>query len=453
MSSDSRAPDVSTPKHVAETTFGIPDLCADVCSVWLRKKNLDENLDKLTERPVHFVREPATVPLNVDYTGLEDSFEAHRYRSAQEKWKNASERTLLVQCKKHYLELSKVFPNQFSSWNPDAIDFDREGMGRGDSIIGEQVLVDGIDADTVCVGDQFSSTSGLVIQVQFPRLPCFRVDHRYKVEVPEGTPPLRSGQKGTVRQYVATNGRGGFFCSVKTPGEVGGGDQWRLLARPHPDWTMERLSRICYGETPVHMTWKGTDEELQELCEMEDLGYHEWRERLIVVRAAISAERPLKLPPELGVPCGCEDATCEEASELINGMWIIEGCAGLAASVELTFDDGEFRSTEAIFGGTHFVAKPKIEGTEFILDVEMGYFPMFATVNVTKEGTILLVFSNGSVWTKIACLQQRYRDVTVDELVDAIKGLPSGPECQMFLNNSMAALERARERVRMRGGY
>jgi MOSC domain-containing protein YiiM len=340
---------------------------AHIKSVWQRRPTCHY---KEGEQAVHFVRYRTDLRLNVDEDGLEGSSEYAREN--KEKYKSYGERAILIQCERHYKDLREQFPEQ--PWEA--------GMG-------EQLLVSGINAETVCVGDVFGcSESQLLLEVTFPRHPCARVDRRYPV-----SPPRVTGQPGTCRQWIAATGRGGLFCRVKNPGDLAEGDQLKLLRRPCPKWTLARLSAMCYPVSPLRMSWSGTDAELVELCNLEELGYNEWRERLIVVKSALAAERPLQVPEWLGRPM-----PREEGLEAIAGMWSVGGCAG-DMDVQLYIDEGEVRSTEPI-GITHLVGRPMEQEKCFTMNVQLGGFPMTASLNQTACKALLL-FSSGMVWMKI----------------------------------------------------
>jgi len=335
------------------------------------------------EQPVHFVRQRAPACCTVNEDGLEGNRTWNNALSDKDKSKGKpkAERAVLLQCQENYSELS----NQF----PEYADHFREA----EAPFGEQIVVSGMDASTICIGDLFASDhSSLELKVTYPRLPCFRVDKRYPLAQQPG---LRSGELGTVRQSVGANGTGGFFCSVQRPGDVTDGDTLKLVQRPCPGWTLQRLSQMCYGTTPIRMAWDGSDAELKELCELDELGTYEWQERLINIRASILQERPLVIPDWLGYPL-----LQEEGENLILGTWKMVG--GDEEYVELVLsDDGQITSTKPQFGGLHFTAKLQEEEEDYTLEVQMGSTPMMATMNGfgPAGGRALLVFSSGCMWS------------------------------------------------------
>jgi len=350
-----------------------------VLSVWQRRP-----VSK-GEQPVHFMRHRHPHRCSVDDKGLEGSDDWNRVALSKDQLRQADERTLLVQCQEHYPDLGVQFPE----W---ADHFDET-----EAALGEQLVVSGMNSENICVGDVFASDhSTLEIKVSFPRLPCFRVDKRY----PLGQDPRpKTGQPGTVRQWIAANGKGGFFCSVRRPGDVADGDTLKLVQRPCPDWTLKHISNICYPKSPMMMTWQGDDAELKELTELEELGYHEWKERLIVIRASLEKRRPLMIPDWLGTPM-----MREEGEDWILGLWKVIGCSGGGDYVELVIsEDNTITSTEPLLNGADFAAKVEEEEEEYTLDVQIGDFSLIATMNGfgPAGGRALLVFSNGCIWSRV----------------------------------------------------
>ena len=68
-----------------------------------------------------------------------------------------------------------------------------------------------------------------------------------------GSTPGPSG----VRALCAKTGLAGFFCRVVEEGELDDGDCLSVVERPHPQWSLERVSRLLYGmpgvaETPAY---------------------------------------------------------------------------------------------------------------------------------------------------------------------------------------------------------
>ena len=205
-------------------------------------------------------------------------------------------------CEAHYARLDEMFP----------------GAGIGAKLhsggFGENVVIAGLDATTVCVGDRFAVMGpdgehrGFEAIVTQPRRPCAAVDFAHgKTHRPSG-----------VRDRCATGGLAGFFLRVEPVpcstsglaedtdvdadtgvdasdgcvlGEIAVGDKLVLTSRSWPTWTLARVSGALYGgwggRVPYGKWYKSdawdqadvslSDEELAELAGMPELADDEWK--------------------------------------------------------------------------------------------------------------------------------------------------------------------------------
>lgn len=228
-----------------------------ICSVWRRTEasELDRSIVLRRER----VRDRCTV----DRLGLAGDQPFPRYPRSKIPMKNDPFcRAMLVQARQHYTDLQREFPALESSFSGD------------DSEFGENLVVDSVAADTVCIGDVFASNSSpLQLQVTSPRLCCMRPDKRHPTYLP-------SGSEGTVRKYASSTARGGWFCKVLESGDIADGDVLKLVSRSNPSWTVQRVAATCYSSTPMRLSWAGTRAELEELYAIKDLAPYEWRDAL-----------------------------------------------------------------------------------------------------------------------------------------------------------------------------
>lgn len=142
---------------------------------------------------------------------------------------------------------------------------------------GEQLIVNGVDASKVCIGDIFEVVGGLStikLEVSSPRTVCAWVDKRLSSPY---------GLKG-VKRYCNKRGLGGWFARVLNPGELRHGMKLTRTSCPHPKWTLAYISQALYGEgPPSYMAsswayWVGDKKELEELCNLEQLGRYEWKD-------------------------------------------------------------------------------------------------------------------------------------------------------------------------------
>jgi MOSC domain-containing protein YiiM len=107
------------------------------------------------------------------------------------------------------------------------------GLGRLDSrgAFGENISVSGMTETDVCVGDVYRM-GGAIVQVSQPRQPCWKLN-------------LRFG-RADMSRAVQDSRRTGWYYRVLEAGEVAAGDTIERLARPHAEWSVDRLLRVLY---------------------------------------------------------------------------------------------------------------------------------------------------------------------------------------------------------------
>jgi MOSC domain-containing protein YiiM len=99
-------------------------------------------------------------------------------------------------------------------------------------IFGENFTVDGLLEESVHLGDQFSVGSAEVIVTQ-PRLPCYKLGIRFEAD-------------DMVKRFFAS-GRSGFYLAVASEGEVGAGDEMKLISRDPNGVPVSEINRL-YAE-------------------------------------------------------------------------------------------------------------------------------------------------------------------------------------------------------------
>jgi MOSC domain-containing protein YiiM len=97
------------------------------------------------------------------------------------------------------------------------------------AIFGENFTTDGLLEDSVHLGDRFSVGSAEVVVTQ-PRLPCYKLGIRFQAD-------------DMVKRFLA-NGRSGFYLAVTREGEVGAGDEIKLLARDPQAVPVSEITRL-----------------------------------------------------------------------------------------------------------------------------------------------------------------------------------------------------------------
>lgn len=97
---------------------------------------------------------------------------------------------------------------------------------------GENIASQGLTEGQLCIGDRFTLGSALV-EVSHGRQPCWKLDHRF-------------GEKDVMTTIVRT-ARSGIYFRVIEEGEARAGEVMRLVERPQPEWTVERVFHLLIG--------------------------------------------------------------------------------------------------------------------------------------------------------------------------------------------------------------
>jgi MOSC domain-containing protein YiiM len=107
-------------------------------------------------------------------------------------------------------------------------------------VFGENFTLDSSPEESVHLGDRFSIGSAEVVVTQ-PRLPCFKLGIRFESD-------------DMVRRFFVS-GRSGFYLAVTREGEVGAGDEMRVLSREANGVPVSEIVRLYaekrYGSAEV----------------------------------------------------------------------------------------------------------------------------------------------------------------------------------------------------------
>lgn len=122
----------------------------------------------------------------------------------------------------------------------------------------ENLTVEGFDERTVCLGDVWEA-GGVQLQVSQPRKPCRNISRFW-------------GRRDLLKQ-VERSGRIGWYLRVLREGSLQAGQPLARVARPHPEWTVER----AMGVRRARSRDPGA---ARELAACPALGA-DWRERLL----------------------------------------------------------------------------------------------------------------------------------------------------------------------------
>ncbi len=84
----------------------------------------------------------------------------------------------------------------------------------------------------VCIGDVVAVGPELMLQVSLPRQPCFKLNHRFEIK--------------DFAPKTWRFSRTGWYYRVLREGSIKAGDEVRLVERPHPEWTIERIQEYLH---------------------------------------------------------------------------------------------------------------------------------------------------------------------------------------------------------------
>jgi MOSC domain-containing protein YiiM len=133
---------------------------------------------------------------------------------------------------------------------------------------GENFTLEGLNEDTICLGDQYTIGTATV-EVSQPRQPCWKLGRRWRIkELPA---------------VVIESGRTGWYLRVLQPGTVAAGQELTLIARPLPEWSIARANEIFYRGKH--------DADASEALGSVELLAESWREHLLSRATMLRAKK------------------------------------------------------------------------------------------------------------------------------------------------------------------
>ena len=123
------------------------------------------------------------------------------------------EKAVYVYPAEHYQFWRNEFPNMELPW----------------SMFGENLTVEGLQEDTVNIGDQFRIGSAQVVVTQ-PRMPCYKLGIKFK--------------RDDILKRFLVSGRSGFYLAVLEEGEIEAGDPITLIKRNENGVTVADITRL-----------------------------------------------------------------------------------------------------------------------------------------------------------------------------------------------------------------
>lgn len=137
---------------------------------------------------------------------------------------------------------------------------------------GENLSTSGWTEHSLCLGDRLRAGSAL-LEVSQGRMPCWKLNDRFQVK--------------DMALRVQQTGRTGWYYRVLEEGVLAAGASLELIERPHPQWSVARLSSVLFDkrvdleiirqclQLPLVPSWRRTLERRLEKAEVED-----WAPRL-----------------------------------------------------------------------------------------------------------------------------------------------------------------------------
>ena len=113
----------------------------------------------------------------------------------------------------------------------------REELGIpeiGPGGFGENLVIDGLDEWSLCLGDVLDVGSAR-LQISQPRGPCANISRRWNRE--------------DLLKRVTANHRTGWYHRVLREGQIAAGDVIAVAERPRPEWTVERVLALRLAPT------------------------------------------------------------------------------------------------------------------------------------------------------------------------------------------------------------
>lgn len=99
--------------------------------------------------------------------------------------------------------------------------------------MGENFLTGQLDEYNVCIGDTYE-IGDAIVQVSQPRQPCWKPARRYRVK--------------NLALLIQESGRTGWYFRVLKEGNVKKDQEFKLVERPYPMWTIAQCNDIMHKD-------------------------------------------------------------------------------------------------------------------------------------------------------------------------------------------------------------
>lgn len=152
-------------------------------------------------------------PLLAGPLGLDGDEQADR------KHHGGPDKALHAYCMAHHPVWAQELPERAPRFRPGAF--------------GENLSLLGLTEAGICLGDRWRIGEALV-EVSQGRQPCWKLNVRF--------------DQPDMARRVQDSGRSGWYFRVVSAGAIAAGDEGHLVARPHPAWTLARVSHLLYHD-------------------------------------------------------------------------------------------------------------------------------------------------------------------------------------------------------------
>lgn len=159
---------------------------------------------------------PVDGPVHIGHTGLEGDAQADL------KVHGGPDKAVHIYPRDHY-----------DSWAEELTSPVARTLLQRPGAFGENLSIRNLAEQDACIGDIWQAGES-VLQVSQGRQPCWKLNERFAV------PDM------SIR--VQDTGRTGWYFRVMEPGTVKAGCAFRLLERPHPQWSVARIADIFYRD-------------------------------------------------------------------------------------------------------------------------------------------------------------------------------------------------------------
>jgi MOSC domain-containing protein YiiM len=137
-------------------------------------------------------------------------------------------------------------------------------------IFGENFTHDGLTEESVHLGDRFSIGSAEVIVTQ-PRLPCYKLGLRFESD-------------DMVKRFLSS-GKTGFYLAVTREGEVGAGDEIKLISRDPNGVPVSEITRLYVAKrhNDADVAWARRAQQVEAFPESWKSYFRDRLERILPV--------------------------------------------------------------------------------------------------------------------------------------------------------------------------